>query len=250
MTKKIAPTWAEPHDTKSHLSFAVGTEFAQKLREALERAGLTPSDLARRIWGDAPPTAKGYVSAKNRDRISKYLAGKVIPDAATLKLLAEALRVPEESLAPQVVGTKLEREHPELRLTVISGHRDRVHLTINSAMPLSKALRMIALLEEKEDPEEAKLEMREKFSAVPADELSVSILKQALSSVNEKRGTRLNITPALLASFRTEITEAIAREREKTRADRETIYQQGVQNGRRQGRVRPEHRDEDTLMAP
>jgi transcriptional regulator with XRE-family HTH domain len=245
MTKKVTPRWAQPHDAKSHLAFAVGAEFSQKLREALDRAGLTPSDLARRIWGDAAPTAKGYVSARNRDRISKYLAGKVIPDAATLKLLAKALRVPEESLAPQVVGNRLEREHPELRLTVIAGHRDRVHLTINSAMSLSKALGVIALINEKEDSEEAKLELRERVASDA--ELSASILKQALGSVNEKRGTRVNITPELLAMLRAEIDEAVARGREQTRKDRETIYEQGVQNGRRQARVQAKHHDEDTL---
>ena len=248
MTKKAIPSWAQPHDTKSHLTFAVGSEFAQKLREAMDQAGLAPSDLARRIWGDAAPTAKGYVSARNRDRISKYLAGKVIPDAATLKLLAEALRVPEESLAPQVVGTRLEREHPELRLTVIAGHRDRVHLTINSAMSLSKAMRMIALLEESEEGEATKFELRER--AVSDDELSVSILKQALSSVNKKRGTRLNITPELLAMFKAEITEAMARDREKTRKDRESIYEPEAQGGSRKRGRQYEHRDEDTLMAP
>ena len=149
MGKQI-PTWAEPHDTKSHLTFAVGTEFAQKLRGAMEQAGLTASGLARRIWGDAPPTAQGYVSAKNRDRVSKYLAGKAIPDAASLKLLAKALRVSEASLAPQVVGTRLEREHPEVQLTVISGHRERAHLTINTVVSINKARRMVEILNEPE----------------------------------------------------------------------------------------------------
>ena len=138
MTKRRLPTWAEPHDTKSHLSFATGIEFAQKLRTAMDQAGLTASDLARRIWGDAPPTTKGYVSAKNRDRISKYLAGKVVPEAATLTLIAEALHVSEKDLAPEVVGNQQEREHPEFRVTVIKGHPDRAHVTINTVLPATK----------------------------------------------------------------------------------------------------------------
>jgi len=179
MTKKVVPTWAEPHDQKrqNHLQFTIGQDFAVRLRTALEQMGWTPSDLARRIWGDAPPTPAGHVSAKNRDRISKYLTGKTIPDAHTLRLLAEHLKVSEESLAPQVVSRRLDKEHPEVRLTAIAGHRDQVHMTLNTRMSLARAAQILALVSQPEDSTAPAYELREPLES--ATEETVRVLKRA-----------------------------------------------------------------------
>lgn len=185
MSKRILPTWAEAHDgSQSHLSFAVGVEFSRKLRELLEANGLTASDLARKIWGDSKPTPAGFVSAKNRDRISKYLAGKTLPDASTLALLAGALNAKPRDLAPQVVGKRLEREHPEIRMTVIAGHHDRVHLTLNAVMDLSTALKITALMRTAQAQAPGRRELREREKPMSAAE--VKLIEKHIAPVRQR----------------------------------------------------------------
>jgi len=64
--------------------------FPKKLREAMAAKQMTPSDLARAIWGTVADP-RGYKVARNRDRIGVYLAGTGYPSKETLPKLCEAL---------------------------------------------------------------------------------------------------------------------------------------------------------------
>lgn len=74
------------------------SEFAAILGEAMNRAGLTPSQLARLAWGSTTDK-RGYSVAKNRDRLSHYLTGGQFPEPENLERLASALGIPVEDLA-------------------------------------------------------------------------------------------------------------------------------------------------------
>lgn len=72
--------------------------FAAVLSKAMIKAGITPSEAARRVWGTAKDK-RGYVVARNRDRIGHYLAGTSYPNDENLHKLADVLGVPVDTLA-------------------------------------------------------------------------------------------------------------------------------------------------------
>src|SRR3954468_1996641 len=72
--------------------------FADKLRDAMTRANVNASEVARRVWGTAKDK-RGYDVARNRDRIGHYLSGSSYPEPENLARLAEAVGVTVEELA-------------------------------------------------------------------------------------------------------------------------------------------------------
>ncbi|MDA4637053.1 helix-turn-helix domain-containing protein, partial [Escherichia coli] len=99
------------------------------------------------IWGETT-NADGRTVARNRDRISVYLKGKTVPDPVNLQKLAEALGVDPADLAPDVIGAAVERENPELSMTVVAGHSDKVYLRVNKLLPLQYAVKIVNVVEE------------------------------------------------------------------------------------------------------
>ncbi len=63
----------------------------------MSAVGITPSEIARRIWGTAKDK-RGYDVARNRDRIGHYLAGTSYPTEVNLQKLADVLNMPIETL--------------------------------------------------------------------------------------------------------------------------------------------------------
>lgn len=111
--------------------------------------GLSQSDLAREVWGTTTDT-RGYTVAKNRDRIGAYLRGESLPEPQNLARLAEALGTKTEELAPDIVAATVDREAPELALTMVAGHPDKAHLQINKLVPIGLAVKIMGLLTEGE----------------------------------------------------------------------------------------------------
>lgn len=106
---------------------------------------MSQSELARKIWGTTKD-ARGYVVAKNRDRISAYENGKSEPSRENLDALASALNTTVEELAPDIVASKIGAEQPSIAMTMIKDQADRVHLQVNTITSLSLASQVIALL--------------------------------------------------------------------------------------------------------
>lgn len=75
--------------------------FGGRLQALLKEKGWSQSDLARAAYG-LTTDKDGYKVAKHRDRISAYVRGEQYPDPVNLKLVADALGVPEEDLMPEV----------------------------------------------------------------------------------------------------------------------------------------------------
>jgi transcriptional regulator with XRE-family HTH domain len=63
----------------------------------MDKAGFTPSDLARAAWGSTT-NKRGNSVARKRDRVGHYLAGTNYPTPENLQLLADALGIPVETL--------------------------------------------------------------------------------------------------------------------------------------------------------
>ena len=120
-------------------------QFARRLDQLIQAKGWSPSDFAREVWGSTTDK-RGYSVAKGRDRISVYLKGKSYPDRKNLKLMADALGVKPEYLAPDLAGAPVERENPEIAMTAINGHHDKVLLRVNKLVPLELASQVISLL--------------------------------------------------------------------------------------------------------
>lgn len=124
-------------------------QFSRRLYEKMMAQNLSQSDLARRVWGTTED-ANGYTVAKGRDRISQYLSGKSFPDPKNLKKLASALACTEDDLAPDATAAAIDRENPEIAMTAIAGHTDKVHLQVNKLVPLTLASKIIQMLTEEE----------------------------------------------------------------------------------------------------
>lgn len=122
-------------------------QFAKRLHRLMIDKQMSQSDLARRVWGSTTD-GRGYDVAKNRDRISVYLKGQAIPDQKNLNRLAQALSVPVEDLAPDVVASNAQKENPEVQMTAIAGSTDKVYLRVNKLVPMALAAKIIGLLSE------------------------------------------------------------------------------------------------------
>lgn len=122
-------------------------QFARRLHELMSQRGMSQSDLAREVWGTTTDT-RGYTVAKNRDRIGAYLRGESLPEPQNLSRLAEALGAKTEELAPEIVASTVDRENPEIAMTMVAGHHDKVHLQINKLVSLALATKIIGLLAE------------------------------------------------------------------------------------------------------
>lgn len=119
--------------------------FARKLHEAITAKGMSPSDLAAEVWGRTTDT-RGYSVAKGRDRISVYLQGKSVPDPKNLAKIAEVLGMKVEDLAPDITASTVEKENPEIAMTMVAGHADKVYLRVNKLVPLALAAQIIQML--------------------------------------------------------------------------------------------------------
>lgn len=122
-------------------------QFARRLHQLMTDRGWSNSDLARKVWGETVDK-KGYTVAKNRDRVGVYLRGEGLPEPATLGKMAEAFGMSKEELAPDLTAAAVDREKPEIGFTMVQGHTDRVHLQINTLVPLSVATQIVALIEQ------------------------------------------------------------------------------------------------------
>ena len=123
--------------------------FAKRLHRAMLKKQLSQSDLARQIWGTVTDN-RGYEVAKNRDRISVWLRGQATPDPQNLTKCAEVLGLKVEELAPDLTASAVERQNPEVQMTAMGGHSDKVYLRINKLVSMAVAAKIVAMIAEAE----------------------------------------------------------------------------------------------------
>lgn len=124
-------------------------DFARRLYRAMTDAGLSQSDLARKIWGTTTDP-RGFDVAKNRDRISQWLKARSLPDRDNVKKLAAALDVKADDLLPVRPGG-IDDVSPEVSMVALAGHPDMVRLVINKVMPFATAAHIIQTLSYEND---------------------------------------------------------------------------------------------------
>lgn len=136
--------------------------FAEALRAAMDRKGLTASDLARLTWGSTTDS-RGYSVAKGRDRIGHYLSGASFPNPGNLDELARALDVTPEDLAGAFTGANPGHNpghnnpghNPGPRrstLTFTLLDADMVRLTMDQIMPLDLAMQIVKAVRSMDRP--------------------------------------------------------------------------------------------------
>lgn len=121
-------------------------KFSRRLYKLMADKKMSQSDVARAIWGtrDDP---RGYKVARNRDRISAYLKGKSYPSHENLEKLAALLGVTPDELAPDLAVRGMDSEEPDLSITAIAGHHDKVMLRVSRLVAPTTAMEIMALLE-------------------------------------------------------------------------------------------------------
>jgi transcriptional regulator with XRE-family HTH domain len=135
------------HRVNSPPTVEIGQQaFGQRLQQLLDKKGMNYSDLAREVWGSTE-TKTGYKVAKNRDRISVYIAGKAFPDPRNLKKIADKLGVEVSELAPEHFGdAMIEQSNPAYSITKVQGEGDKVFLRVNKVVPEQVAAKIMFLL--------------------------------------------------------------------------------------------------------
>lgn len=136
-------------DNRSPMERAELAAFARKLNELMTRAGMSQSDLARQLWGSVTDT-RGRDVARNRDRISHYVRGNQLPEARTMKKLADVFGVDVADLNPALARAEVRdgRGPPaEVSLSMVAG-TGRGLLTVNKMVPADVAVKILAMLTE------------------------------------------------------------------------------------------------------
>ena len=112
-------------------------KFAKKLYEMMVARGLSNAELGR-------------LAGLGRDSISFYVRGKQMPTDRNIVALARALNVKPEDLRPNVLERAFEGEAPALEIRAAHGHPDKMWLQVNQMVSPDKAMRIMAILNEKE----------------------------------------------------------------------------------------------------
>ncbi|WP_411508235.1 helix-turn-helix domain-containing protein [Brucella anthropi] len=145
----MEPASDEMAEGSTNVEIVRAENFARNLFKAMTDRGMSQSDLARALWGETV-TSEGKNAARGRDRISVYLKGRTVPTPSTLKKIAEALGVPLEELAPDIVGAAVDRDNPEFSMSVVAGHPDKTFVRVSKLLPLKFAVEIAQVIERAE----------------------------------------------------------------------------------------------------
>jgi transcriptional regulator with XRE-family HTH domain len=85
------------------------TIFSTNLRRRMQDLKMSQSDLARAIWKETRPDSRGYQQPVNKDRVSAWINGRVLPSPENLHRCAEALGVTTQDLLPEIEPATLGR---------------------------------------------------------------------------------------------------------------------------------------------
>jgi transcriptional regulator with XRE-family HTH domain len=125
---------------------AASQEFARRLHAAMLKKGWNQSDLARAAWKKEMRDKRGYSQPVGKDRISVYLKGRTLPDAANLQRLADALGMTIGELSPVNSDVApVDRDSPKLTFTMLPDGKT-VLLQINYVVPIEIASEIVAIL--------------------------------------------------------------------------------------------------------
>jgi transcriptional regulator with XRE-family HTH domain len=119
--------------------------FGRRLASILAERNMTQSDFARQVWGETED-AKGYKTARGRDRISDYVNGRALPSPKLLREMAESLGMSPEQLAPDIAASAAAREKPAILMSIPTGRPDMMHVQVDLLIPSELAPELLTLL--------------------------------------------------------------------------------------------------------
>jgi transcriptional regulator with XRE-family HTH domain len=125
--------------------------FGDRLRRILIERNMSQSDLARLVFNETRTDNRGYATVVGKDRISAYINNRAKPEPKTLRLIANALKMTPEELAPEVVSEASKNSTPTILVEALSGRTDKVRLQIHKLVPLQTAVKIMAMLGENDD---------------------------------------------------------------------------------------------------
>jgi len=120
--------------------------FKQRLYLVRRDKGWSQSELARRVWGEMEDK-RGYMVAKNRDRISAYESGRSVPERSNLDAIAEALGMSVAELAPDLVLSKphtLGNDPSGVSVKMVPG--GKAHLRVDCVVSAATAMAVAEML--------------------------------------------------------------------------------------------------------
>ena len=121
--------------------------FAKKLKDLMLAQGMSSSDLARAIWGTTLDP-RGYAVARNRDRVSTYLAGTGLPSKETLPKLVAALGTTLDELAVPLRSTPARAfsSSADVTFTILASHPGICSIRIVKLLPIEIGLKILELV--------------------------------------------------------------------------------------------------------
>ena len=128
--------------------------FAARLRDAMNRGGLHPSEVARRVWGTTQDK-RGHTVARSRDRIGHYLNAVSYPSPEIMARLAAAVGLSVEELAGEPASTEPAQQRPGPYPQGSFAKRTAVQTTGTNSLTMLRANRYLLRLEQELDLERA-----------------------------------------------------------------------------------------------
>jgi transcriptional regulator with XRE-family HTH domain len=119
--------------------------FSRKLVDLMAKRGMNQSDLARHLWG-SHTDARGRDVATNRDRISHYVRGSQMPEAKTMRRIAQVFGVDPDELHPTVNAPP--GAVPEVSLAAVAGRPDLALLQVHVILPMNAAIKVASIISE------------------------------------------------------------------------------------------------------
>lgn len=126
--------------------------FSRNLAHQMQLKSLSQSDLAGKVWGKTKD-GRGYTVARNRDRISAYLANAGMPGPENLRKLAMHLGCSVEDLVgsenlPRPV-TRRALTHVTVALAMVAEHPGMMQMQVklDLLLPTEAAMEIVGIAE-------------------------------------------------------------------------------------------------------
>ena len=107
--------------------------WGHRLGRLLIENRMTQSGLARLVWNEERPDARGYTHVVGKDRISAFVNRGVVPDDWVLTAIAEVFKTPPGALCPEAFALSPKTPAPVMRIEAVPGS-EQVLMKINQIL--------------------------------------------------------------------------------------------------------------------
>jgi hypothetical protein len=107
--------------------------WGHRLGRLLIENRMTQSDLARLIWNEERPDARGYTHVVGKDRVSAYINRGVVPDDWVLNAIAKVFKTTAKALCPEAFAIGPKTPASVMRIETIPGS-EQVLMKVNQVL--------------------------------------------------------------------------------------------------------------------